>query len=73
MSELGLLQEAVRVQDQYIAEQVAALRELRAYCQGKADAKTYDHASAVRAKCYKDVTARLDAVLNNVTGVETEL
>lgn len=69
----AMLRLAVQAQDRYIAEQVAALRELREYCAQEADRKPYDRGSTLRGKAYADVRNRLDTILSNVTGVDESL
>lgn len=60
-----MLRLAVEAQDRYIAEQVAALRELEAYARNQADALP-----PVAARVYLDMADRIRAILGNVTGVE---
>lgn len=58
-------------QDKYIAEQVSALRELLAHCEAEhAHAKLTGNPMAAAA--HFDVAQRLRAILDNVTGVETQ-
>jgi len=62
---------AIEAQDQYIAEQVAKLRELRAFC-AQHEQTVFEPVGAVRI-AYALVGRKLDTILNNVTGVEREV
>lgn len=58
-------------QDKYIAEQVSALREVLAYCESES-AEHARFSDSVAVACFDDVAQRLRAILDNVTGVETQ-
>lgn len=71
-AEVSTLRDGLAAQDQFIAEQNTALRELLAYCNSR-QRKPFDRASARETKAYADVYKRLEAILRNSTVVATEV
>lgn len=67
------LEGAVRVQDEYIRQQTAKLRELEAYCRTKAGGDNSYPEEIGRNDAYGDVADRVEAILGLVVSEEEPL